>query len=82
MYCVTADFAGCYKVETGTHAKMSTYMHSLMSLFLVVIKMQRLRCELPSAIMRLIPDSGHLPHVDNPATVAKLIAGFAWNGHC
>ncbi|KAM5581213.1 alpha/beta hydrolase domain-containing protein VTE7-like [Rosa sericea] len=42
----------------------------------------RLRCELPSAIMRLIPDGGHLPHVDNPTSVAKLIAGFAHNDRC
>ncbi|PRQ53382.1 putative 2-hydroxy-6-oxonona-2,4-dienedioate hydrolase [Rosa chinensis] len=42
----------------------------------------RLRCELPSAIMRLIPDGGHLPHVDNPISVAKLIAGFAHNDRC
>ncbi|KAL6136621.1 hypothetical protein ACLB2K_061916 [Fragaria x ananassa] len=42
----------------------------------------RLRCELPSAIMRLIPDGGHLPHVDNPTSVAKLIAGFARNDRC
>ncbi|VVA29683.1 PREDICTED: alpha/beta [Prunus dulcis] len=42
----------------------------------------RLRCELPCAIMRLIPDSGHLPHVENPTSVAKLIAGFARNDRC
>ncbi|XP_021805816.1 uncharacterized protein LOC110749921 [Prunus avium] len=42
----------------------------------------RLRCELPYAIMRLIPDSGHLPHVENPTSVAKLIAGFAQNDRC
>ncbi|PQQ13399.1 uncharacterized protein Pyn_31987 [Prunus yedoensis var. nudiflora] len=42
----------------------------------------RLRCELPYAIMRLIPDSGHLPHVENPSPVAKLIAGFAQNDRC
>ncbi|KAH0969144.1 hypothetical protein GBA52_028993 [Prunus armeniaca] len=42
----------------------------------------RLRCELPYAIMRLIPDSGHLPHVENPTSVVKLIAGFARNDCC
>ena len=39
--------------------------------------MQRLHCELQDAIMRLIPDCGHLPHVDKPSSVAKLIAEFS-----
>ncbi|KAK4603002.1 hypothetical protein RGQ29_011827 [Quercus rubra] len=37
----------------------------------------RLHCELQDAIMRLIPDCGHLPHVDKPSSVAKLIAEFS-----
>ncbi|KAK9924936.1 hypothetical protein M0R45_033277 [Rubus argutus] len=45
-------------------------------------QMMRLKCELPFAIMRLISDGGHLPHVDNPTSVAKLIAGFAHNDCC
>ncbi|XP_031268494.1 uncharacterized protein LOC116126964 [Pistacia vera] len=37
----------------------------------------RLESELPNAIMRKIPDCGHLPHVEKPNRVAKLIAAFA-----
>lgn len=33
----------------------------------------RLHCELPNAIIRQIPDCGHLPHVEKPNSVAKLI---------
>lgn len=38
--------------------------------------MQRLHCELPNAILRQIPDCGHLPHVERPSSVAKLIVEF------
>ncbi|XP_047338662.1 uncharacterized protein Mb2734-like [Impatiens glandulifera] len=37
----------------------------------------RLHSELPYATMRQIPDCGHLPHVENPGAVAKLIVDFA-----
>nr|GMC72902.1 uncharacterized protein LOC109187971 [Ipomoea batatas]GMC74577.1 uncharacterized protein LOC109187971 [Ipomoea batatas] len=37
---------------------------------------QRLRSELPNAIVNLIPKCGHLPHVEKPDSVAKLIAEF------
>ncbi|KAE8023145.1 hypothetical protein FH972_008884 [Carpinus fangiana] len=33
----------------------------------------RLHCELPNAIIRQIPDCGHIPHVEKPNSVAKLI---------
>ncbi|KAJ0095825.1 hypothetical protein Patl1_16673 [Pistacia atlantica] len=36
----------------------------------------RLHCELPNAIIRQIPDCGHLPHVERPSSVAKLILEF------
>ncbi|KAF4376012.1 hypothetical protein G4B88_029376 [Cannabis sativa] len=36
----------------------------------------RLHCELPNSNMRLIPESGHLPHVEKPASVAELIREF------
>ncbi|KAK4777838.1 hypothetical protein SAY87_018025 [Trapa incisa] len=36
----------------------------------------RLHCELPNAILRQIPDCGHLPHVEKPVDVVKLIAEF------
>lgn len=39
--------------------------------------MQRLHCELPNATIRQIPDCGHLPHVEKPSKVAKLIQEFA-----
>ncbi|CAI9109833.1 OLC1v1009744C1 [Oldenlandia corymbosa var. corymbosa] len=42
----------------------------------------RLHHELPHAIVRLIPDAGHLPHVEKPDAVAKLIAEFARSGSC
>lgn len=38
--------------------------------------MQRLHCELPNAIIRQIPDCGHLPHVEKPSSVAKLMVEF------
>ncbi|KAG6736112.1 hypothetical protein POTOM_061185 [Populus tomentosa] len=37
----------------------------------------KLHSELSNAIIREVYDSGHLPHVDNPKRVAKLIANFA-----
>ncbi|THG20318.1 hypothetical protein TEA_029453 [Camellia sinensis var. sinensis] len=37
----------------------------------------RLHCELPNSIMRQIPDCGHLPHVEKPNAIAKLITDFA-----
>ncbi|KAK4784164.1 hypothetical protein SAY86_018532 [Trapa natans] len=36
----------------------------------------RLHCELPNATLRQIPDCGHLPHVEKPVDVVKLIAEF------
>uniref|UniRef100_A0A5B6YJS2 AB hydrolase-1 domain-containing protein n=1 Tax=Davidia involucrata TaxID=16924 RepID=A0A5B6YJS2_DAVIN len=36
----------------------------------------RLHCELPNAIIRQIPDCGHIPHVEKPSAVAKLILEF------
>ncbi|KAE8021799.1 hypothetical protein FH972_007660 [Carpinus fangiana] len=41
----------------------------------------RLHCELQDAIMRKLPDCGHLPHVEKPRSVAKLIADFS-RGDC
>ncbi|EXB38098.1 Uncharacterized protein L484_021020 [Morus notabilis] len=37
----------------------------------------RLHCELSDSKMRLIPESGHLPHVEKPVSVAQLIEEFA-----
>ncbi|KAI9169545.1 hypothetical protein LWI28_013869 [Acer negundo] len=36
----------------------------------------RLHCELPDAIIHQIPDCGHLPHVERPSSVARLILEF------
>ncbi|KAL0447000.1 UNVERIFIED_CONTAM: hypothetical protein Slati_1827900 [Sesamum latifolium] len=36
----------------------------------------RLHCELPNAIIRQLPDCGHIPHVEKPAAVSKLITEF------
>ncbi|XP_076953451.1 alpha/beta hydrolase domain-containing protein VTE7-like [Bidens hawaiensis] len=36
----------------------------------------RLHCELPNAIIRQIPNCGHVPHVENPDVVANLITDF------
>uniref|UniRef100_A0A7N2KZ44 AB hydrolase-1 domain-containing protein n=2 Tax=Quercus lobata TaxID=97700 RepID=A0A7N2KZ44_QUELO len=41
----------------------------------------RLQLELQDASMRLIPDCGHLPHVDKSSSVARFIAEFA-RGDC
>lgn len=37
----------------------------------------RLHCELPDAIIRQIPECGHIPHVEKPDAVANLITDFA-----
>lgn len=37
----------------------------------------RLHCDLPNSVMREIPGCGHIPHVENPNAVSKLIADFA-----
>ncbi|XP_059445452.1 alpha/beta hydrolase domain-containing protein VTE7 isoform X3 [Corylus avellana] len=37
----------------------------------------RLHCELPNAIIRQIPDCGHIPHVEKPNAVARLILEHA-----
>ncbi|KAJ4834886.1 hypothetical protein Tsubulata_049521 [Turnera subulata] len=36
----------------------------------------RLHCELPNAMVRQIPNCGHLPHVEQPKTVARLLMEF------
>ncbi|WOH07875.1 hypothetical protein DCAR_0727309 [Daucus carota subsp. sativus] len=36
----------------------------------------RLHCELANAILRQIPDCGHIPHVEKPKDAAKLIMEF------
>ncbi|WMV27968.1 hypothetical protein MTR67_021353 [Solanum verrucosum] len=36
----------------------------------------RLHCELPNAILRQIPKCGHIPHVEKPDAVSRLIADF------
>lgn len=36
----------------------------------------RLHCELPNAVIRQLPDCGHLPHVEKPSSVAKLVMDF------
>ncbi|PRQ40660.1 putative 2-hydroxy-6-oxonona-2,4-dienedioate hydrolase [Rosa chinensis] len=36
----------------------------------------RLHSELPDAIIRQIPDCGHIPHVERPSSVAKMILEF------
>ncbi|KAJ0724979.1 putative alpha/Beta hydrolase [Helianthus annuus] len=42
--------------------------------------MQRLHCELPNAIIRQIPNCGHIPHVEKPDAVAGLITDFMSRG--
>ncbi|CAA7055473.1 unnamed protein product [Microthlaspi erraticum] len=37
----------------------------------------KLLCELQNAVFREVPDSGHLPHVENPKHFVKLISDFA-----
>ncbi|KAF7809042.1 alpha/beta fold hydrolase [Senna tora] len=40
----------------------------------------RLHCDLPDAIIRQIPNCGHIPHVEKPDTVVKLIVEFVQRG--
>ncbi|KAK9676023.1 hypothetical protein RND81_11G048700 [Saponaria officinalis] len=42
----------------------------------------RLHSELQNAILRPIPDCGHIPHVEKPVAVANLILKFVQNGEC
>lgn len=42
----------------------------------------RLHSELPNAILRQVPKCGHLPHVEKPNAVTKLISDFAQNVQC
>ncbi|KAK2631477.1 hypothetical protein EUGRSUZ_L02857 [Eucalyptus grandis] len=42
----------------------------------------RLHCELPSAIIRQVPDCGHLLHVEKPNAIANLIADFVQGSNC
>ena len=44
--------------------------------------MQRLQHELQDAIIHQIPDCGHLPHIEKPNSVAKLIADFSLGDLC
>ncbi|KAG2286719.1 hypothetical protein Bca4012_032767 [Brassica carinata] len=37
----------------------------------------KLLCELQNVVFREVPDSGHLPHVENPKQFVKLISDFA-----
>lgn len=55
---------------------VSTYDHSVQfdnPVVLDIYILQRLHCELPNAVIRQIPDCGHLPHVEKPSSVAKMI---------
>jgi len=38
--------------------------------------LQQLHCELPDAIIRQIPQCGHLPHLERPDSTIKLIVEF------
>ncbi|KAK4426243.1 hypothetical protein Salat_1392800 [Sesamum alatum] len=38
---------------------------------------ERLRNELPNASMRKVADCGHMPHIEKPYVITKLIADFA-----
>ncbi|XP_048327250.2 alpha/beta hydrolase domain-containing protein VTE7 isoform X1 [Ziziphus jujuba] len=58
-------------VICGEHDQIVSYKQTM-----------RLYCELPNSMMRLISDCGHLPHVEKPNSVAKLIADFAYFDCC
>ncbi|XP_030547903.1 uncharacterized hydrolase YugF-like isoform X1 [Rhodamnia argentea] len=50
---------------------------------IVTKKLQvRLHCELPSAIIRQVPECGHLLHVEKPNAIANLIVDFVLGGNC
>ncbi|KAK9750645.1 hypothetical protein RND81_02G210600 [Saponaria officinalis] len=42
----------------------------------------KLQSELQDAILRPIPDCGHIPHVKKLSAVANLILKFVQNGQC
>ena len=45
-------------------------------MFILLNLLQRLHCELPDAIIRQIPNCGHLPHLERPDSTIKLIVEF------
>lgn len=51
------------------------FLHFMFSNFIL----QRLHCELPNATIRQVADCGHLPHVEKPNSVARLISEFVSN---
>ncbi|PON64669.1 Alpha/beta hydrolase fold [Trema orientale] len=77
----TVDFmrSGGYKVSTQIEqVKQKTLIiwgedDQIISNKLAV----RLHSELPNGVLRQIPDCGHLPHVERPSSVAKLIVEFS-----
>lgn len=38
--------------------------------------LQRLHSELPDAVLRQVPNCGHLPHLERPSSTVKLILEF------
>ena len=73
--------AGLFSFRQLNEFLSTCLYYSLDNVYILLVAganmMQRLHCELQDAIMRLIPDCGHLPHVDKPSSVAKLIAEFS-----
>ncbi|KAI3462885.1 hypothetical protein Pfo_019548 [Paulownia fortunei] len=43
---------------------------------------ERLQNEMPNASVRKVPDCGHMPHIEDPYVIAKLIADFAQGASC
>ncbi|KAH6761848.1 alpha/beta-Hydrolases superfamily protein [Perilla frutescens var. hirtella] len=43
---------------------------------------EKLRNELPNATIRQVPGCGHMPHIEKPYAIAKLIADFAQAASC
>lgn len=44
--------------------------------------MQRLQSELPNAVIQKVSECGHMPHVEKPDTIARLIVDFACSESC
>lgn len=47
-----------------------------MKLTIKLLFLQQLHCELPDAVLRQIPDCGHIPHLERPDSAIKLIVEF------
>lgn len=57
-----------------------THRRLIWNICALLTKTQRLQDELPNATIRKISNCGHLPHIEKPNVIAKLIIDFTRGG--